>query len=61
MMSEIADRRRARTAAERQREYRQRMRARGYVEILLACHADNVERVRGYAERLRRQREKTPI
>ena len=48
----------AKTNAERQREWRERLKAQGYALVPIACHPEDRERLQRYAERLRKQREK---
>ena len=48
----------AKSNAERQAEWRARILAGGYKIINVWCHPDDTERLKRYAERLRKQREK---
>lgn len=48
----------AKSNAERQREWRERLKAQGYALVPIACHPEDRERLQRYAERLRKQREK---
>jgi len=48
----------AKTTAQRQAERRERMRAAGFVEILVRVHTDDKERITKYAARLTAARER---
>lgn len=48
----------AKTSAQRQAEWRARILQSGYKVLNVWCHPDDAERLKKYAERLRKQREK---